>query len=151
MEEEDTLTVGVAGSDQVTTSLSSHLSQSSNYSSIISLAKTPINRKVLEQELVGYDPGKAAKIYNGFSYGFPLYYMGTRYPRDAKNLKSASSQPDIVRQKIQTEIDAGRVAGPFDQRPFPNLRVSPLGLVPKKSRFIPFDTSLIISIWGFCK
>ena len=132
MEEEDTLTVGVAGSDQVTTSLSTHSSQHSNDSSIFSLAKTPINQKVLEQELVGYDPDKAAKIYNGFSYGFPLYYMGTRYPRDAKNLKSANSQPDIVRQKIQTEIDAGRVTDPFDQHPFPNLRVSPLGLVPKK-------------------
>ena len=83
MEEEDTLTVGVAGSDQVTTSLSTHSSQHSNDSSIFSLAKTPINQKVLEQELVGYDPDKAAKIYNGFSYGFPLYYMGTRYPRDA--------------------------------------------------------------------
>lgn len=40
--------------------------------------------------------------------------------------------PDIVRLKIQCEIDAGRVAGPFDNRPIATLRVSPLGLVPKK-------------------
>ena len=26
----------------------------------------------------------------------------------------------------------GRIAGPFDQRPLPILRVSPIGLVPKK-------------------
>ena len=26
----------------------------------------------------------------------------------------------------------GRIAGPFDQRPLPTLRVSPIGLVPKK-------------------
>ena len=30
------------------------------------------------------------------------------------------------------EIKAGRVAGPFDISPFPNLQISPLGLVPKK-------------------
>ena len=35
-------------------------------------------------------------------------------------------------QKIQAEIDAGRVQGPFNQPPLPNLALSPIGLVPKK-------------------
>ena len=34
--------------------------------------------------------------------------------------------------KIQKELDAGRVAGPFDKPPLLNFQVSPLGLVPKK-------------------
>ena len=40
--------------------------------------------------------------------------------------------PDIVRQKITKELEAGRVVGPFQTVPFPDFRVSPLGLVPKK-------------------
>lgn len=30
-------------------------------------------------------------------------------------------------------LRANRIAGPFTQPPFPNIQVSPLGLVPKKS------------------
>nr|XP_006812762.1 PREDICTED: uncharacterized protein LOC100370892 [Saccoglossus kowalevskii] len=33
---------------------------------------------------------------------------------------------------LQTEVQAGRVAGPFQAPPFNNLRISPLGLVPPK-------------------
>ena len=100
--------------------------------SLFSLAKTPINVDNLSQELEGYDPEKATAILNGFRFGFPLYYSGSRVATEAKNLKSALVQPDIVRQKIQVEVEAGRVAGPFDNRPIPNLRISPLGTVPKK-------------------
>lgn len=100
--------------------------------SLFSLSKSPIKLENLRRELTGYDLDKANAIYNGFSFGFPLYYSGDRMPFDSKNLKSANLHPDIVRQKIKTEIEAGRVAGPFDSRPFPTLRVSPLGLVPKK-------------------
>jgi hypothetical protein len=31
--------------------------------------------------------------------------------------------------KINKEIQLGRLAGPFDKSSFPNLRVSPVGLV----------------------
>ena len=79
-----------------------------------------------------YGPRKGSEILNGFINGFPLLYTGARMPRDAKNLKSARTRPEIVGQNIHAEIEAGRVAGPFDERPSLNLRVSPLGLVPKK-------------------
>ena len=88
----------------------------------------------MKLELTGYDSEKAKEILHGFTHGFPLYYTGVRVPTDATNLKSANKRPDVVRQKIQSEIDAGRVAGPFDQHPIPTLRVSPLGLVPKKEQ-----------------
>ena len=108
---------------------SSHISQS-----LLTLSETPINLENLKLELTGYDSEKAKEILHGFTHGFPLYYTGVRVPTDATNLKSANKRPDVVRQKIQSEIDAGRVAGPFDQRPIPTLRVSPLGLVPKKEQ-----------------
>lgn len=49
-----------------------------------------------------------------------------------KNLNSAPSKPEIIDQKIQKEISAGRVQGPFENKPFSNLQCSPLGLVEKK-------------------
>ena len=101
-------------------------------SPVFSLAKTPINLNTLEKELKFYEPQKALTILNGFSFGFPLYYTGPRHPRDAHNLKSVRDRPEVVRQKIMKEVEAGWVAGPFDTRPLPALRVSPLGLVPKK-------------------
>ena len=99
---------------------------------LYTLASSPINIVSLKQELIGYDPVKASEIWVGFTLGFPLHYSGLHLPSDAKNLKSALEQPGIVKQKIQAEIAASRVAGPFANRPIPTLRVSPLGLVPKK-------------------
>lgn len=51
----------------------------------------------------------------------------------SKNLKSASENLKVVKEKIQVEIEAGRVAGPFRVPPFPNMHISPLGLIPKKT------------------
>ena len=50
VEEGDPVADGVAGTNQVTISLSSHLSQSNNNSSFFSLAKTPINQTVLKKK-----------------------------------------------------------------------------------------------------
>ena len=89
------------------------------------LAPSPINVCTLNRELHSYDPDK--------TYSFPfMYYSGEQLTSNAPNLKFALQQPEIVRQKIRTEVKAGRVAGPFDCRPISNLRVSPLGLVPNK-------------------
>ena len=99
---------------------------------LYSIAKSPINPKNLCLELEGNDKEKAAAIRNGFTFGFQLHYSGPHMPSDAKNLKSALEQPGVVRQEIQAEIEKGRVAGPFIKRPIKTLRVSPIGLVPKK-------------------
>ena len=40
---------------------------------------------------------------------------------------------DVVRWKIQKEVAERRVAGPFVESPVPNLRISPLGVIPKKT------------------
>ncbi|CAJ0936584.1 unnamed protein product [Ranitomeya imitator] len=53
-------------------------------------------------------------------------------PQLSKNLKSARELPAILHDKLNKEIRAGRFQGPFDSPPFFNLRVSPLGIVPKK-------------------
>lgn len=50
-----------------------------------------------------------------------------------KNLKSVLTSPEAARQKVESEIVAGRIAGPFNSRPISNLRCSPIGLIPKKT------------------
>lgn len=107
---------------------------------LMTLAKNPIRLEKLEDELKYYECPEASEILDGFRNGFPLNYTGPRVATDARNLRSARRDPEVVKQKIQAEISVGRVAGPFKTRPLPTLRVSPLGLVPKK---VPGDFRLI--------
>jgi hypothetical protein len=97
------------------------------------LAATPINLEAMMPFLNCYpDKRKAFSLIKGFKYGFPLHYEGPSRSYEAKNLKSALEHKTIVQQKIEKEIDLGRVEGPFKNSPFINFCVSPIGLVPKK-------------------
>ena len=51
----------------------------------------------------------------------------------SQNLKSAKDNPTSVTEKLSKELTAGRIVGPFDVPPFDPFRVSPLGIIPKKS------------------
>lgn len=107
---------------------------SSRTNSLFSLATCPVNLVQLKQELQTYPDQKTAEeLSHGFEFGFPLHYSGSRLPKESKNLKTAYEHPDIVRHKLQTELQHGRIAGPFICRPISTLRVSPIGLVKKKT------------------
>lgn len=100
---------------------------------LYSLAWTPIKYAELCSELSSYPIAlDRIQITHGFKYGFPLHYAGPRVYREANNLKSARLEPQLVEQKLNKEVSLGRMAGPFEVIPFPTLRVSPVGLVPKK-------------------
>ncbi|CAB4022070.1 Hypothetical predicted protein, partial [Paramuricea clavata] len=49
-----------------------------------------------------------------------------------KNLPSALQNPTHVDRKLEQELAANRIAGPFTSPPFHSFCVSPLGLIPKK-------------------
>lgn len=93
---------------------------------------TPIKVDKFEHWLQGYNTNEKDFLIKGFKFGFSITYVGQRKVRYSKNLKSANDNPSILKEKIVKDIKAGRVAGPFDISPFPNLQISPLGLVPKK-------------------
>ncbi|XP_021367155.1 uncharacterized protein LOC110459297 [Mizuhopecten yessoensis] len=93
---------------------------------------TPIKVQVFLTHLAGYPQDKFQFLKMGFTEGFSLQYYGSRRFRTSKNLKSALDNVSVLKQKIEKEISLGRIQGPFQTPPFPNLQVSPLGLVPKK-------------------
>ena len=69
----------------------------------------------------------------GFQNGFPTHYDGPGNAMLAPNLLSAHQNPEVVDQYTEKELSSRRLAGPFPSSPFPYFRVSPLGVVPKKS------------------
>jgi hypothetical protein len=96
---------------------------------------TPVDVVKLELSLVEHpDPNFVAQLCTNLRYGAHIGFKGKRAPRFSKNLPTALAQPDIISSNLAHEISLGRVAGPFDNPPFPNFQVSPIGLVPKSTR-----------------
>ena len=58
--------------------------------------------------------------------------MGERTFACHNNHTSVLKNPSVMDKAIAKEKAFGRIAGPFSEPPFPNMRFSPLGLVPKK-------------------
>jgi len=94
---------------------------------------TPVQVDRLEFLLSGYNHSIAEFLSKGFREGFPLHYEGIRVSSDATNLLSALDNPEVVDAKLKKECKAVRLAGPFHNVPFHPFRVSPLGVVPKKT------------------
>lgn len=124
------------------TKVSNPLLEQQNNNEIV----TAIRPNVLKYFLKGYDTAMADYLVAGFTYGFELHYEGPRYFRSSKNLLSALQKPVIVNKKLQKELEAHRIVGPFVTLPFDNLQISPIGIVPKKRRWsVEAHTPFIIS------
>lgn len=96
-------------------------------------AKTPINVPVLVNWLKRYPVATDRdKLIFGFTQGFKLEYKGPRIPRDNDCLLSAKKNVKATLDKLQKEINLGRIMGPFDTRPISTLQCSPIGLIPKQ-------------------
>ena len=61
-----------------------------------------------------------------------LHFFGERNVQDSHNLKCALDNPHVVQAKLDSELEAGRIAGSFQSSPHPDLKISPLGVVPKR-------------------
>lgn len=97
----------------------------------IQTVPTPVKADKLNSFLAGY--ADRDFLVQGFTHGFHIPYTGERKQHISSNLQSVSDKADILRAKIEKEVLAGRVGGPYNSIPLPNLQVSPLGLVPKKA------------------
>jgi hypothetical protein len=94
---------------------------------------TPIQPIILKAFLAGYDKQSTEFLIKGFYQGFKIPYTGKECQIISSNHKSVRENVTILQQKIEKEITAGRVEGPFQKPPSDNFRVSPLGLIPKKT------------------
>ena len=90
---------------------------------------TPIKVDRLISLLSGYNHSTAEFLYSGFSFGFPIHFQGDRVSLTSKNLL----HPTTVDDKIRKDLDSHRLAGPFQFPPLHPFRISPLGVVPKKT------------------
>lgn len=80
----------------------------------------------------GYSQVQRDYLLDGFTNGFRLRFSGTREAQDSHNLKSAIDHPNVVQTKLDAELAARRIAGPLSVSEHPNLKISPLGVVPKR-------------------
>ena len=104
---------------------------------------TPVNPKVLNKMLkeTDCDIKETKFLVDGFTRGFDILYEGPANRRDeAKNLPFREVGSNrILWDKIMTEVNLERNAGPYDRPPYKNYVQSPIGLVPKaggKTRLI---------------
>ena len=68
---------------------------------------------------------------DGFTNGFRIKHTGEVTNTCPKNDPSITENFTIAQQKINTEVAAGRMSGPFKAPPFETFHVSPLKLREK--------------------
>jgi hypothetical protein len=93
---------------------------------------TPVKVDRLQCYLQGYPLDLYTHVIQGFKTGFSLYNYTLPTTNTPTNLKTSAQHPDIVDDKINKEVELGRIAGPFPHPPLDPLILSPMGLQPKK-------------------
>jgi hypothetical protein len=96
---------------------------------------TPINPNRLLEHLqhISYDLEKTQYLVNGFTYGFRIQHQGIVSGPTPVNDPSISQHFEIALQKINKELSAGRMKGPYSSPPFKHFRISPIKLVEKST------------------
>jgi hypothetical protein len=79
-------------------------------------------------------------LIHGFTEGFSINNHILPSLVSPHNLKSTVLYPKMVEEKIDKELELGRVSGPYPEPPLESLMISPIGLQPKKE---PGDVRII--------
>ena len=103
---------------------------------------------------INYDKKLTDYLVTGFKKGFQLGHTSGPYNIQATNSKTVDQYSEVVSKKLNAEIAAGRISGPFPDPPFEKFQISPLNIrekkTPGKYRLIhdlsfPYDESSINS------
>ena len=96
---------------------------------------TPINAERLLYHLsqAEVDSDATSYLYKGFTQGFSIGCEKAITDQIARNAYHAQQNPKIVQEKLQSEIDKGRMAGPFPSPHFHPFHTSPLNIREKKT------------------
>ena len=97
---------------------------------------SPIVVDRLQYELRNYPhPDKAAYVIQGLRHGFHLGFNHKISLKSASgNMASAIANPQVIDNYLHTEVQLGRVAGPFLWPPFQSRHVSRFGAIPKRNQ-----------------
>ena len=97
---------------------------------------TPLVVAEFNKELANHpDASLVSYVLQGLEHGFRLGFNHTVQLKSAKKNKASSYQHSgIIDKYLANEVSLGRVAGPFDTPPIPNLHVSSFGVIPKKGQ-----------------
>ena len=81
------------------------------------------------------DRSKVDYVLSGIAHGFNIGCSPqVRLTAARKNKASAYEHPEIVDAYLQNEVSLGRVAGPFETPPLPDLHISSFGVIPKSGQ-----------------
>ena len=95
-------------------------------------SRTPINTHHLYQALISHpDQVFVTQLIHNLEHGCAIGYSGPQFSHCCNNLSSAFQQPSVLDNTLASECSAGRILGPFQSPPLPNLRCSGLGMIPK--------------------
>lgn len=96
------------------------------------VSPSPVNPITLNQLLLetGYDNNLRQFLVQGFSQGFKLGHAASLSNSYAA-FPTTDQDARIIQSKLDTELEMGRIAGPFPAPPFQNFQISPLFLREK--------------------
>lgn len=89
---------------------------------------TPLQLGAWESRLGGYDERDV--VLEGIASGFRLGVTQPDVPRAA----AGSKLDEVVRKKLDSELESGRILGPFAVPPVADLQISPVMTVEKKEK-----------------
>lgn len=95
------------------------------------LGKTPIDVRLFRKLVSGFHHEEL--VSEGLTHGFTFHFTGADCPLSSRNSKEANTHSLAVDEKLQEEINLGRIAGPYKFPPLPNFKASPLSLREKST------------------
>src|SRR6185312_14388212 len=103
-------------------------------SKVHKLIVTPLDHDMWERELHFYpDRLLVALVLDGIRNGVNIAYRGERMElKDNDNRPSAQQQAAFLDEQISAEQSKGRTSPWFSQAPFTNMRIAPVGVIPKR-------------------
>ena len=109
-------------------------------------AVTPLQAEQFAWELrLHPHPQQVRFVLDGIRHGFKLGFCPAQKLKAAKtNKPSALQHQSVIDDYLANEVSLGRVAGPFESPPVPNLQVSSFGVIPKKGQ--PGKWRLIVDL-----
>ena len=72
--------------------------------------------------------------------GFPLRYEGDRSTNvEQANGATCQDNPETTADELRKELEKGRIAGPYNERPLPGFKAVPRGLKEEPTKFRPIS------------